>query len=98
MKISELQVKDVIAMETGERLGYITDLDIDSQRGQLKGLVLTLKGKAMGLFGKDEEMVIPWNQIVNIGADVILVKKTGYHPRTKDQKFESQDNDRKKSE
>ncbi|UOQ93092.1 YlmC/YmxH family sporulation protein [Halobacillus shinanisalinarum] len=78
MKISELQMKDVIAMETGERLGYISDLDIDTQRGQLKGLVITLKGKAMGLFGKDEEIVIPWNQIVNIGADVILVKKSGY--------------------
>lgn len=76
MKISELQLKDVIAMETGERLGYISDLDIDTQRGHLRGLVLTLKGKAMGLFGKEEEMMIPWSQIVNIGADVILVKKS----------------------
>ncbi|MFC7061289.1 YlmC/YmxH family sporulation protein [Halobacillus seohaensis] len=98
MKISELQVKDVIAMETGERLGYITDLDIDSQRGHLKGLVLTLKGKAMGLFGKDEEMVIPWNQIVNIGADVILVRKNGFSGKTGDQKFESYEYDRKKGE
>ncbi|WP_082234251.1 YlmC/YmxH family sporulation protein [Halobacillus massiliensis] len=88
MKISELQVKDVIAMETGERLGYITDLDIDSQRGQLKGLVLKLKGKAMGMFGKDEEMVIPWSQIVNIGADVILVKKSGYSSKAGDQKID----------
>ncbi|MFQ3545828.1 YlmC/YmxH family sporulation protein [Halobacillus rhizosphaerae] len=78
MKISDLQVKDVIAMETGERLGYISDLDIDTNRGRLKGLVVTLKGKAMGLFGKEEELVIPWDQIVNIGADVILVKKSGY--------------------
>ncbi|MBN8234361.1 YlmC/YmxH family sporulation protein [Halobacillus kuroshimensis] len=78
MKITELQMKDVIAMETGERLGYISDLDIDTQRGRLKGLVLTMKGKAMGLFGKEEEMTIPWDQIVNIGADVILVKKSAY--------------------
>ncbi|MCA0969357.1 YlmC/YmxH family sporulation protein [Halobacillus litoralis] len=89
MKISELQMKDVIAMESGERLGYISDLDIDTQQGKLKGLVLTLKGKAMGLFGKDEEMLIPWNQIVNIGADVILVKKTGYSPVSASQKSDS---------
>ncbi|MBA2174254.1 YlmC/YmxH family sporulation protein [Halobacillus locisalis] len=89
MKISELQMKDVIAMETGERLGYISDLDIDTQRGKMKGLVLTLKGKAMGLFGKEEEMMIPWDQIVNIGTDVILVKKTGYNSLSAPQKSES---------
>lgn len=89
MKISELQMKDVIAMESGERLGYISDLDIDTQRGKLKGLVLTLKGKAMGLFGKEEEMLIPWDQIVNIGADVILVKKSGYSALPATQKSES---------
>ncbi|MGP4059731.1 YlmC/YmxH family sporulation protein [Halobacillus sp. H74] len=89
MKITELQMKDVIAMETGERLGYISDLDIDTQRGRLQGLVLTLKGKAMGLFGKEEEMVIPWDQIVNIGADVILVKKSGYKGISTSQKTDS---------
>ncbi|MEC3882423.1 YlmC/YmxH family sporulation protein [Halobacillus sp. HZG1] len=89
MKITELQMKDVIAMETGERLGYISDLDIDTQRGRLKGLVLTMKGKAMGLFGKEEEMTIPWDQIINIGADVILVKKNGYKSISTVQKTES---------
>lgn len=91
MKITELQMKDVIAMETGERLGYISDLDIDTQRGRLKGLVLTLKGKAMGLFGKEEELVIPWDQIVNIGADVILVKKSGYKGIPTTQKGDSEE-------
>ncbi|UOQ43126.1 YlmC/YmxH family sporulation protein [Halobacillus salinarum] len=89
MKISDLQVKDVIAMETGERLGYISDLDIDTNRGRLKGLVVTLKGKAMGLFGKEEELVIPWDQIVNIGADVILVKKSTYNALTAAKKSDS---------
>jgi sporulation protein YlmC with PRC-barrel domain len=28
----------------------------------------------MGFFGKDEEVVIPWRNIVKIGADVILVR------------------------
>ncbi|ASF39323.1 YlmC/YmxH family sporulation protein [Halobacillus halophilus] len=91
MKISELQLKDVIAMETGERLGYISDLDIDTQRGRLSGLVLTMKGKAMGLFGKEEEMVIPWDQIVNIGADVILIKKSGAAGYSVSQKSDSKE-------
>ncbi|MBM7552840.1 YlmC/YmxH family sporulation protein [Thalassobacillus pellis] len=75
MMISELQLKDIIALETGERLGQITDLDIDVDNGNVKAIIITLKGKMMGLFGKEEEVVIPWEQIINIGADVILVKK-----------------------
>ncbi|MCA0983558.1 YlmC/YmxH family sporulation protein [Halobacillus yeomjeoni] len=91
MKITELQMKDVIAMETGERLGYISDLDIDTQRGRLQGLVLQLKGKAMGLFGKEEELIIPWDQIVNIGTDVILVKKSGYNKISNQQKTKTEE-------
>ncbi|MFD1018093.1 YlmC/YmxH family sporulation protein [Thalassobacillus hwangdonensis] len=75
MMVSELQMKDIIALETGERMGHITDLDIDVETGKIKALVIALKGKMMGLFGKDDEVVIPWEQIINIGTDVILVKK-----------------------
>ncbi|GGC80730.1 hypothetical protein GCM10007216_09130 [Thalassobacillus devorans] len=75
MMISELQLKDIIALETGERLGQIADLDIDVNTGKVIAIIITLKGKMMGLFGKDEEAVIPWDQIINIGTDVILVKK-----------------------
>ena len=28
----------------------------------------------MGFFGKEEEMIVPWRNIVKIGEDVILVR------------------------
>ncbi|MCP8616592.1 YlmC/YmxH family sporulation protein [Salirhabdus salicampi] len=74
MTISELQVKDIIAVEDGKKLGYITDLEIDVDRGYVLALVISLKGKVFGLFGKEDELVIPWHNIVTIGRDVILVK------------------------
>jgi YlmC/YmxH family sporulation protein len=74
MTISELQVKDIVAIEDGRKLGYISDLEIDVERGYIVSLVISLKGKMLGLFGKEEEVIIPWNHIVTIGADVILVR------------------------
>ncbi|MBB6455041.1 YlmC/YmxH family sporulation protein [Salirhabdus euzebyi] len=74
MTISELQVKDIVAIEDGKKLGYITDLEIDVDRGYIVAIIISLRGKMFGLFGKDEEMIIPWNHIVTIGADVILVR------------------------
>ncbi|SDJ03408.1 YlmC/YmxH family sporulation protein [Salimicrobium halophilum] len=81
MKITDLQLKDVIAVESGERLGFITDVDIDTKTGRLASIELQLKGKTMGLFGKEEAVQVKWEQIVNIGADVILVNIKGTEPK-----------------
>ncbi|GGD18930.1 YlmC/YmxH family sporulation protein [Pontibacillus salipaludis] len=72
--ISELQVKEIISVENGQKIGHMTDLEIDVDRGKLLAIVVGTKGKMMGLFGKDEELVIPWSSILTIGEDVILVK------------------------
>ncbi|QDP40101.1 YlmC/YmxH family sporulation protein [Radiobacillus deserti] len=75
--LSELQIKDIIVVEEGRRLGNITDLEIDGERGRITHLIVGLKGKVMGLFGKDEEIKIPWDHILTIGKDVILIRKNG---------------------
>ncbi len=72
--ISELQVKDIVAVDTGKKLGHLTDLDIDTHQGVIRAIVITTKGKVMGMFGQVEEWVIPWKNIINIGEDVILVR------------------------
>ncbi|KGX93251.1 hypothetical protein N781_12645 [Pontibacillus halophilus JSM 076056 = DSM 19796] len=74
MMISELQMKEIISVETGQRLGHLSDLEVDVERGRILALIVSAKGKMMGLFGKEEEIVIPWETIVTIGEDVILVK------------------------
>lgn len=72
--ISELQVKEIISVENGQKIGHMTDLEIDVDKGKLLAIVVGTKGKMMGLFGKDDELVIPWSSILTIGEDVILVK------------------------
>ncbi|MFP7494169.1 YlmC/YmxH family sporulation protein [Terribacillus saccharophilus] len=74
MTLTELQMKDIILMENGKKVGNVSDLEINAHNGHIAAIVVTLKGKMMGLFGKEEELVVPWNQIVTIGTDVILIK------------------------
>lgn len=73
MRASELQAKDVINIEDGRRLGSIGDLDIDLESGLLRAMIIPAEGKFFGLLSGGEEVVIPWTQIVKIGADVVLV-------------------------
>lgn len=74
MKISEFQVKDVVSISNGKRLGHIYDLDINTLTGKIDAIIIQSNGKMMGLFGRDQDLVIPWKNIIKIGADVILVR------------------------
>lgn len=75
IKLSELQIKEVIVIDNGKRLGHIYDLEIDPNLGKITAIVLILRDKKNGMFGKPDELIIYWEQIVTIGADVILVKE-----------------------
>ncbi|KYD29668.1 YlmC/YmxH family sporulation protein [Geobacillus sp. NFOSA3] len=74
MRISEFQTKDVVNVANGKKLGNIGDIDIDLETGQIQSLIILGSGKVLGLFGREETTVIPWQNIVKIGADVILVR------------------------
>ncbi len=74
VRISEFQVKDVVSVSDGRKLGNITDIEINLDSGRIEAIVIGGGGKLLGFFGKDEEVVVPWNNIVKIGEDVILVR------------------------
>jgi len=75
IKLSELQIKEVIVIDNGKRLGHIYDLEIDPDLGKIIAIILILRDKKSGLFGKPDELIIYCEQIVTIGADVILVNE-----------------------
>ncbi|MEW6448494.1 MAG: YlmC/YmxH family sporulation protein [Bacillota bacterium] len=74
LKVSELRMREVINVLDGRRLGLIKDIDIDLDNGKINALVLPGPSRLLGFFGKEEEVIIPWEKIVRIGLDVILVE------------------------
>ena len=69
MRLSELQLKEVVNISNGKRIGMIIDV-IVSTSGNIEKLVLEeRRGKK---FSK-EEYEISWNQIIKIGDDIILI-------------------------
>lgn len=77
LKTSDLKIKEVVNVVDGRRLGTITDIEIDLQSGRLTAIVVPGSGKFLGLFGKNDDIVIPWEKIHKIGLDVILVESDG---------------------
>jgi YlmC/YmxH family sporulation protein len=77
-KTSELREREVVNVLDGRRLGLASDLEIEAETGRIKAIVVPGPGKFLWLFGKSEDFVIPWDKIIKIGVDVILVEMPGY--------------------
>ncbi|MBE3596270.1 MAG: YlmC/YmxH family sporulation protein [Hydrogenibacillus sp.] len=74
IKISEFQTKDVVDVADGKRLGRVGDLELDLVEGRVRALVIPSGGRMFGLLPGGSDIVIPWENIVKIGIDVILVR------------------------
>ena len=74
MTLSDIEEKDVINVVTGERIGFVSSLRIDTNSGQIIAITVQPSMKFVSFFSKDEaSVVVPWNQILKIGEDVIIV-------------------------
>jgi YlmC/YmxH family sporulation protein len=71
--IEELARKDVININDGSRLGFVCDVEIDICDGRVKSIIIYGRAKFFGLFGRDEDIIVPWCDIQKIGEDIILV-------------------------
>lgn len=78
VKTSELKQKEVININDGRRLGLVSDVEINMETGNLEAIIIPAGGKFLGLFSKENDIVINWANIKKIGVDVILVDGTGY--------------------
>ncbi|MBL4952601.1 YlmC/YmxH family sporulation protein [Neobacillus sp. OS1-32] len=85
VKISEFQIKDVVNVSDGKRLGNIGDIEINLSTGKIEAVVISGNGRMLGFFGKEDEVVIPWNNIIKIGQDVILVRFKGAEEKSTDE-------------
>lgn len=70
---SDFRHKEVIDISSGSRLGFITDVDIDLEKGVVNSVIIPGKRKLFGLLASKEDFIIEWNKIKKIGEDIILV-------------------------
>ena len=82
-RVTELRCKEVINITDGQRLGFVSDVEVQLPEGKVLALVVPGPCRFFGLFGRKDDFVIPWNCIRQIGDDIILVEVKGEHVRGK---------------
>lgn len=71
--LSELQLKEVVLLQSGRRLGIILDFEIDDKTGAITALIVSTRPMRSNLFHRATETIVSWEQIVTIGDDFILI-------------------------
>ena len=73
-RIADLRCKEIINVTDGSRFGYVGDVEVDLETGQICALVVPGRLRLFGLLGREEDTVVPWEAVRRIGADIILVE------------------------
>ena len=74
MRMSELKCAEVINICDCRRLGFVGDIEFDPCTGQIKCLIVPGPGCFCGFLGHEKEIVIPFEDVCQIGDDIILVE------------------------
>jgi len=74
VRLSELRCREVVNICDGCRVGNVCDAEIDTVGGDVTALVVPGHPRFFGLFGREDDYVIPWTCVRRIGADIILVE------------------------
>ena len=75
MRFGQLRLKEVIGIEDGSRFGYVGDLELDADSGQVRTLIIPGRLRLFGLLGREADILIPWEAVRRLGEDTILVDK-----------------------
>lgn len=74
LKNFDLRQKKVIDVDTAEKIGYIRDMDIDIENGRINSVTIPKNGFFGFLTGK--AVTVPWRDVVAVGSEFVLVKRT----------------------
>ena len=75
--LEDLRCKEVIDVKTGERLGeHRTDAEINIDTAEVSAFVIYGRRGIFGVFGREEDIVIPCADIRVVGSDIVLIERS----------------------
>ena len=72
-RIDEMRNKQVVSIKDGTVLGFVSDIELDTQNGSLVAIIILGRPKFFGFFGREDDIIIRWDDIEVIGKETILV-------------------------
>ena len=72
-KFSDFKKKEVINICDGMKVGFVCDIEIDTRSGRICSIIIPSGNRLINFLCVNSVFVIPWEKIVRIGDDIILI-------------------------
>lgn len=74
MRTADLRQREVINIATAERIGFISDVEMDFEKGCVNAVIVPVRRGFWGIIRKKRDCRVPWDKITAIGKDLVLVR------------------------
>ena len=71
--VKDLLSEKLTELSSGQNLGRVDDICFDENSAVITHIILYGRPRLFGLLGREEDTMIPWADIRQIGQDVLLV-------------------------
>lgn len=72
-RMADMRNKEVINVRDGIRLGNVCDLELDPRDARICAIIIYGRSKFFGFLGREDDIVIRWDEIKVIGDETVLV-------------------------
>jgi len=72
-RMSDFRNKQVVCVKNGCVFGFVSDIEVDTNEGKLKAIVIQGRLRFLGVLGREDDIVIPWEEISVVGKETVLV-------------------------
>ena len=73
VSLTVLCEKDIISISTGQNIGRADDIEFNEKNAKVENLIVFGRPKLFGLLGRGKDVRIPWEDVITVGKDVILI-------------------------
>ena len=77
ISMEQLRYKEVVSLADGTRFGYVGDLEVDTDLGQVTALIIPGRPRLLGLLGREPDRTIPWSAVRRFVEDIVLADLPG---------------------
>lgn len=71
--LAELRNKEIINIKNGARMGYVDDVEFDTDDSMIKSFIVYGRSRFFGLFGREDDIILTCDDIEIIGVDTVLI-------------------------
>ncbi len=71
--LSEIRNKEIINIKNGARLGYVDDVEFDTETAMIKSFIVYGRTRFFGFLGREDDLIITCDEIEVVGIDTILI-------------------------